>query len=221
MKRQFLFLALAAGVASCNKIVDDKLPEPTPESTALYRVTFEATWSAATHPGSYPAGAHFSPLIGASHRPAVDARLFRAGFPASPGIKNMAELGNNTALRAGIKALIGEQKAFRLLDGRNATASPGLLVDTLRLDVQHPVVTVVTMIAPSPDWFAALDAENLLENGNVWATTRRIPAIFYDAGTDSGLEYTSSDQPTTPATPIVVGYTPGAPLGYFKLERIK
>ena len=102
MARQLFFMALAvAAVTACTQIIDDELPAPpAPAATALYRVTFEATWSAATHPGSYPADAHFSPLLGASHKHDADSRLFRTMFPASPGIKNMAEIGNNAVLRA-------------------------------------------------------------------------------------------------------------------------
>jgi hypothetical protein len=38
---------------------------PTP--TAQYRVRFDATWSAATHPVQFPAAAHWSGLVGATH----------------------------------------------------------------------------------------------------------------------------------------------------------
>ncbi|WP_167856404.1 spondin domain-containing protein [Hymenobacter metallicola] len=195
--------------------------KPEPERSALYRVSFVATWSAATHPGSYPAGAHFSPLIGASHEASDETRLFRVGTPASPGIKNMAELGNNTALRTEINALRGQQKAFRLLDGRVATASPGTLTDTLRVSLAHPLVSVVTMIAPSPDWFVGITGESLLNADQTWAATRTIPAASYDAGTDSGPDYASADQPTTPAEPIRAVPHPAGPLGYFLLERLK
>ena len=42
-------------------------PAPAPAPTASYRVTFEATWSAATHPSMFPATPHFSGLVGATH----------------------------------------------------------------------------------------------------------------------------------------------------------
>ena len=34
---------------------------------ARYRVTFQATWSAETHPTNFPANPHFSGLVGATH----------------------------------------------------------------------------------------------------------------------------------------------------------
>jgi hypothetical protein len=45
------------------------------------------------------------------------------------------------------------------------------------------------MIAPSPDWFAALENQNLLANGQ-WADRLSVPARAYDASTDSGLTFT-------------------------------
>ncbi|TGE21451.1 hypothetical protein E5K00_14285 [Hymenobacter aquaticus] len=218
--KHFSTLLLAMSLAACGPIPDVEPKSDEATATALYRVTFEATWSAATHPGSYPVGAHFSPLMGASHAHDAEAGLFRPGLAASTGIKNMAEIGNNTALRAEINTLITQGKAFRLLDGRAATASPGSLTDTIRLSRSHPALTVVTMIAPSPDWFAALETHDLLTTTG-WTASLRVPATFYDAGTDSGPDYTSPDQPTTPAQPIRAALTPAAPVGYFRLERIK
>ncbi|GAA3920104.1 spondin domain-containing protein [Hymenobacter algoricola] len=220
MKTLPLFVSLLGLLACGRDAADEESGRPVPAATALYRVTFEATWSPATHPGSYPAGAHFSPLMGASHHAMDAARLFRAGALASKGIKDMAEIGNNTALRTEINALIQQGHAFRLLDGRRATASPGTLTDTIRLSRDHPALSVVTMVAPSPDWFAALDAEVLL-SAEGWAPTRRVPALFYDAGTDSGPDYASPDQPTTPAVPVRAAMPGAAPFGYFVLELVK
>src|SRR5262245_57537829 len=59
-------------------------PAPTPAATARYAVTFEASWSALTHPTDFPANAHFSPLIGATHGSRVG--FWRTGESASPGI---------------------------------------------------------------------------------------------------------------------------------------
>ncbi|MCY4269843.1 MAG: hypothetical protein OXE80_06705, partial [Gammaproteobacteria bacterium] len=39
----------------------------TAQSTATYRVSFEAKWTTAVTPGGIPGGAHFTTLIGAVH----------------------------------------------------------------------------------------------------------------------------------------------------------
>jgi hypothetical protein len=219
-------LFLAVWLAACSQASDTGAVPPTPEpGPALYRVTFEAAWSAGTH-ANFPAGAHFSAIIGASH--GAGTLLFRPGQAASLGIKDMAERGNNTALRAEISTLQSSGAAFRLLEGRTI-GSPGTVADTIRLDAAHPRLSLVTMIAPSPDWFAALEDENLLDATGQWVAQRRVPARAYDAGTDSGPAFTAPDQPTLPAgvvapllLPPATGSIPdGPPLGTWLLERIK
>ena len=226
LKKLLPALALLA-LTACQSDADDPaelLPQPVVGS-ALYRVTFEATWSAATH-ANFPAGAHFSPLIGTAHR--SNGQLFQNGQLASHGIKDMAERGVNTALRTEIGALRGTGDALGILDGRGLN-SPGTASDTLRVDARRPRMTVVTMIAPSPDWFVALENENLLGGNGQWVEQRTVPARAYDAGTDSGPTFTAPDQATMPAAPISGLRLPpasgtaadGPALGVWRLERIR
>ncbi len=224
--RPLFLLPLLVGLAACSQEADPAEATPAPAvGAALYRVTFEATWSSGTH-ANFPASAHFSAVIGASHR--ADGLLFRPGQLASTGIKDMAERGNNTVLRAEINAMQRGGAAFRLLEGR-VISSPGAVADTIRLDAAHPRLSLVTMIAPSPDWFAALEDENLLGADGQWVAERRVPARAYDAGTDSGLTFTAPDQAMLPAgviapllLPPASGAAPdGPPLGTWHLERIK
>jgi Spondin_N len=199
---------------------------PAAPGPATYRVTFEATWSAATHPQAYPYGAHFSPLMGLSH--SDGARLFAAGTLASPGIRLMAERGSNATLRTELQALQRLGTGFGLLDNPVVFNSPGRVADTIRVDGQHPLVSAVTMIAPSPDWFVALEGQSLLDERGQWQPHLSVPARAYDAGTDSGPDFTSPDQATAPAQPVAaIGSAPLAPggaavpLGTFHLERIR
>ncbi|MFD2784509.1 spondin domain-containing protein [Hymenobacter rubripertinctus] len=224
--RSLLLFPLLAGLAACSEKAGPTPETPAPVvGAALYRVTFEATWSAGTH-ADFPAGAHFSAIIGASHR--ADGFLFRPGQLASLGIKDMAERGNNTRLRAEINALQSSGAAFRLLEGRGFD-SPGTVADTIRLDAAHPRLSLVTMIAPSPDWFVALEDENLLGPDGQWLAERRVPARAYDAGTDSGATFTAADQAMRPAEviaplllPPAAATAPNSPaLGTWHLERIR
>jgi len=63
-----------------------------------YQVTFEATWTAVTHPQDYPSGAHFSPPVGAVHN--TDVVFWEVGELASNGIESMAETGGTSALNS-------------------------------------------------------------------------------------------------------------------------
>src|SRR5687767_6322821 len=71
-------------------------PTPTPAAAARYRVTFDASWSAETHPTDIPANAHFSGLIGGTHASA--ATFWQEGAVASEGIRLMAERGRQSPL---------------------------------------------------------------------------------------------------------------------------
>ena len=73
-------------------------------SIATYEVRFDATWSATTHPGAYPGGAHFSPLVGGTHD--GSGHFWMAGGLATPGIEAMAETGATGQLSSEINAAI-------------------------------------------------------------------------------------------------------------------
>ncbi len=55
------------------------------------------------------------------------------------------------------------------------------------------------MIAPSPDWFIAINSLNLRNVTNTdWKDTFSMDVFAYDAGTDDGSDYTSSNSPNSP-----------------------
>ncbi|MSU34437.1 MAG: hypothetical protein EXS36_04900 [Pedosphaera sp.] len=58
---------------------------------------FESTWNAASHPQSFPSGAHWFPLIGGTHNSSVT--FWEEGETPTQGIEDLAELGNVVALR--------------------------------------------------------------------------------------------------------------------------
>lgn len=167
--------------------------------TVTYRVTFDATWSAETHPDDFPPNPHFSGLIGATHKEKIS--FWREGELASNGIKNMAETGKKFPLNTEIGLCILDQTAFRLISGSGISTSPGSVNITFKTSKDFPFVTLVSMIAPSPDWFVGVDSLNLFENGS-FVDEKIITLYAYDAGTDSGYTYTSPDEPTNPPVPI-------------------
>ena len=182
-------------------------PTPSPVGPAQYRLTFEATWSAATHPADFPPNPHFSGLIGAAHR--LDVRLWQVGDLASPGIKNMAETGAKSPLDGEIDALIAAGDACIQISGGGVNPSPGVVAVTFEVSEDCPAVSVVTMIAPSPDWFVGVSALSLLEDG-AWVDEKVVELFPYDAGTDSGASYTSPNLPT--ASPEGIFTIEGGPL---------
>jgi len=165
--------------------------------TAQYRVVFNATWSEATHPTNWPSNPHFSGLVGGTHNEAV--HFYRLGETASEGIRLMAELGQKSTLLNEIAPAIASGTAHFQLSGGGINPSPGSVSLTfpepMRRD--YPLVTLVSMIAPSPDWFVGVDSLSLIEN-NQWVTNKVVTLYGMDTGTDSGASYQSANLVTVP-----------------------
>jgi hypothetical protein len=199
----------------------DNGSEPVVVGAAEYEVTFESTWSAATHPYNFPTNPHFSGLIGATHDSSVS--FWAEGELASAGIKNVAEKGSKNPLNNEIDATLAAQTAFNKLSGGGIGTSPGSVSLTFQVSNEYPLVTLVSMIAPSPDWFVGVAGLSLYENGE-WVSEKVVELYLYDAGTDSGVNFTSRDVVTTP--PVVISHIdesvlPGSsvPYGTFTFTR--
>lgn len=194
-------------------------------NSATYKVTFNATWSEETHPDDFPPNPHFSGLIGASHNDEVS--FWKVGEQATDGIKNMAETGSKNPLTIEIGNAIIDKTAYKLISGSGIGTSPGSVSEEFMVSENYPLVTLVTMIAPSPDWFVGVDSLNLFENGS-FVEEKIVVLYAYDAGTDSGTTYTSPDDPTAPPVPIfkIEGYPffyedELVPLGTFTFTKVE
>lgn len=189
---------------------------------ATYTVTFTSTWADVTHPhSSFPANAHFSSLIGATHH--LSATFWLSGTLASPGIEQMAETGGTSSLRAEINA--AAPHVGTMLVGPGLGQSPGqVTIPAFTVSRSRPLVTLVTMIAPSPDWFVGVHGLALLDEQNEWHDEIIVTLYPYDAGTDDGLDYTSTDVAPPIPQPIrrVSGVAPFslAPMGTFTFTRV-
>ena len=194
---------------------------------ARYRVTFQATWSAATHPTNIPENPHFSGLVGATHNNSI--RLWQSGSPASAGIELMAETGGKSLLLEEIEQLIALGSARAALSGGGLPTSPKSV--SLEFDVvsSHPLVTLVSMLAPSPDWFVGVSALTLMTKDGTWKEREVVALRVYDAGTDDGAGFTAEDADSDPHVPIVrltsesgeTDFTDGGdPVGAFVFEKL-
>jgi hypothetical protein len=220
-------LLMACGGGSAMGPSPVPTPSPTvapPAASARYRVTFETAWSSATHPTDFPAGAHFSPLIGATHSTAV--RFWQPQAIASDGIEAMAEQGRTSPLDTEVEAAIAAGTARRVLRGPGVATLPGAAAIEFEIEADQPLVTLVTMIAPSPDWFAGVHDLSLLER-SAWVEDKTVDLFPYDAGTDLGVTYTSADRDARPREPIqAITGSPldrngsVAPVGRFVFRRL-
>ncbi|MGH6953607.1 MAG: spondin domain-containing protein [Alphaproteobacteria bacterium] len=168
--------------------------------SAKYSVTFDGTWSAATHPMEYPSGAHFSGLIGATHNGGY--AVFKDKGAATDGLERLAEMGAHSPLDAEIRKAVADGKAGALLESGPIFGPPGMSSITFEIDDKHPMVSLVAMIAPSPDWFTGAANVNLMEGGN-WVGEKSVTVYAWDAGTDSGTTYKAGDADMAPRGPVV------------------
>ena len=179
-------------------------PESTGECPALaaYNVTFRATWDARSHGSSppFPSGAHFYRVVGATHL--EEASFWSDGGIATDGIEIMAETGGVGMLCDEVQAEVGRGRAGGCFRGEEASfRSPGTVTLTFDVDETFPFLTLVSMIAPSPDWFVGVDGIDLRE-GECWSPRIEMDLAGYDAGTDSGRTFIAPDADVTPHEPI-------------------
>ena len=205
------------------------LPAPlhAQDDAAIYTVTFASTWSQQTHPhpngaGQFPVNAHFSSLIGATHN--ISATFWADGALASPGIESMAETGGTGALRA--EMIRAGANVQTILSGPGLASTPGAVAPLLFSATRdYPLVTLVTMIAPSPDWFVGVHSLALLDAQGQWRDQVVVTLVPYDAGSDDGADYAAADVEPTPHQSIadVSGSAPfsGEPIGTFTFTRLQ
>ena len=193
--------------------------------TAKFQLTFHSTWSAATHPDMFPGNPHFSGLIGATHN--QNGQLWEPGSLASPGIESMAETGSKSPLMDEIQQAIQMGWADGLISGGGIGFSPGSVSVEFEASAAHPLLSLVSMIAPSPDWFVGVHGVDLRPGGQ-WIDTLTLELASYDAGTDNGTTYTSPNaEPVThdPITTLVSapviheGMVPS--FGHFVIRRVE
>ncbi|XP_065839987.1 uncharacterized protein [Oscarella lobularis] len=194
------------------------------KETATYRVEFDATWSASTHPGLFPS--RYQPnwlnMVVATHN--SDYTMWTAGIKSTSGVKFFAEVGATWILVSELRnagSNVGKQGVGPIIPATGKTSVQ------LEVDAAHPLVSAITKMGPSPDWFTGVHDIDVCPDGS-WASIVR-DALLYDAGTDSGKNFTSSNQATNPPQNIfrITSSTPGvfsgkniAPFGKFTLRRV-
>ena len=195
-------LLLVVCPAGCGGDGAPASPSDDCSASATYGVTFTATWDATSHGSSppFPSNAHFSRLVGSTHLEQVS--FWSGGATATQGIENMAETGSVTVLCDEVQAEADQGRAGDCIRGQEASfSSPGTATLAFGVDERFPFLTLVSMIAPSPDWFVGVDGI-ALQQGGCWLPRIEMELTGHDAGTDSGATFTAVDADVTPHEPI-------------------
>jgi len=190
------------------------------EYIATYRVTYNANWTSNSHPIDFPNGAHFSSLIGNTHNSLGE--IWNPGSIASDGIEQMAETGGISLLTSAINSTINGGSSESRVFGAGSSN-----VDSTEIEITvsetHPLFSITTMIAPSPDWFVGVHNLDLRVDG-AWVEDLTINLLPYDAGTQDGSSFTNHGPDTNPRQPIqqitTSPFPNGIPLGTLVFERL-
>ncbi len=228
--RTLVAIAAVVVLSACGGGSSEDVPTASPSAT--YRVTFRTDWTQAAFPTKFPADRHFSGLVGATHNEGM--AFWNEGSLASVGIQNMAETGQKTALLDEVDRARRAGHADAALSGGGIAATQSEVTLEFTVTQTHPFVTLVSMVAPSPDWFVGVHKLALFQ-ANQWQTKVTLPLEVYDAGTDNGASFGSADLEAVPHALIrtltsTAGDTDfrdgihrvtGAPIGTFTFERLR
>ncbi|MEZ4795994.1 MAG: spondin domain-containing protein [Flavobacteriaceae bacterium] len=171
------------------------------QSIATYTITFTGNWNDTDHSDNgmipLPSNDHWSSLVGATHNSNVT--FWQPGQMATLGIEDVAERGDNDEFFSEVNAAISDGNANQWLQqsfNPNHAMGTSTLMN-ISVSEDFPLLTLVTMIAPSPDWFAGIHGVSL-RNGGSWETNLSIDLFPYDAGTEDGTIYDTNNPATTP-----------------------
>lgn len=195
MKNILLYILLILFLTTCKKDTGRELIQ-----SSKYKVSFNLNWNGVDFPNAYPSNAHFSKLIGWSHQ--SNTSFFKVGTMASEGISKMAELGAINPLDIEINDRINNGEGKILFVGSNLGSGVGTITIDIEVDENNPSITLVSMLAPSPDWYVG--TVNVVLKEEDFVKEKTVNVLVYDSGTDSGTSFTSLDTVTTPQEPITL-----------------
>jgi hypothetical protein len=153
-----------------------------------YRVTFTPLWTPELldDPSQLPPGLHYTDLVGAAHD--AGDPLWEPGGFATPGIEDVAEAGDPTNLFQEVSERIARGKAETWIRVGGITARAGFASSesVFATSLAHPEITLISMIAPSPDWFIGIFGVSLIDAQGAWIDQLAFDLRGWDAGTEEG-----------------------------------
>ena len=190
------------------------------EDRKIYTVEVAFNWRAEQLPssiGEFPDGAHFSPVIGAIHTEGNG--FFEKGGSSTAGMEAMAETGATTILSQEIEAQVATREALTLFEAQaGSTATQAVEITDINAQDEFVFLSLVSMIAPSPDWFVALQNIPLKDANGNWLDRIEVPLRNLDAGTDSGAVFTAANLNTDPKGRIEA-FADGVSLGKVVIRK--
>ena len=122
--------------------------------------------------------------------------------------------GKTGTLVSEINTKISEKKAWQLILPGGPQLGPEAVETGVLFQVttDFPKVSIITMLAPSPDWFIGIDSVDLCNNGT-WRESLNVTKLPpMDAGTEDGTAFSTGNSATDPHVDIfkITNNTAGA-----------
>jgi len=161
--------------------------EPPEEISSIkYRVEVNNTWNSQSPawPDQY---AHFSWIGGATHN--ANVKFWELGTLASPGIDLMSITGGTTELISEIQIEIENGNAENYIDQRHwfcpdeiTHYNCGESTFEIVVTKEFPLVSLVSMLGPSPDWFIGTESLSMIDDDGAFIPQIVYELFPYDAG---------------------------------------
>lgn len=127
--------------------------------------------------------------------------MWKIGEMATAGTRLVAEAGHNGWIEreAKLKGFLGVVEGivqYRSVSNRHT-------LPTVKATASQPLLSTITMVAPSPDWFTGLsDFDMRSPQSNTWYKKVVVDTYPYSSGTDAGATYNADNLPRNPYVPI-------------------
>ncbi len=169
---------------------------------ALYRITFTTSFTTEFHPTDYPDNAMFIKPFIVAHN--ANTSIYKEGSLASPGLKLYAEEGDATTLVTEHSSG-GDTNATTIIQGTTDVGPTETKVYNINVTPNTTLISFITKLSPSPDWFLGVDSINILNSDNTLVDNIGFKLYAIDAGTDAGETYTSANSSETKVIAVKTG----------------
>ncbi len=179
-------LMILIGLIICISCNNNAIEPPEDVSSMKYRIEINNIWNSQS-PAWPDQDAHFSWIGGATHN--ANVKFWEAGTLASPGIDLMSVTGLTTELIAEIQIEIKRRRAENLIDQQHwfcpdesTHSNCGELSFETVVTKEFPLVSLVSMLGPSPDWFIGVESLSMVDSNGSFIPRIVYELFPYDAG---------------------------------------
>jgi hypothetical protein len=170
------------------------------DGVVCYNITLQADWSQQNHGIEVPGNGHFTVLVGAMHDSSYV--IWEPGGLASAGVERVAEVGKTPTLESEIAEQVDAGHAGDLVCGGSIGPTESV-VTGFTATQQHSLLSFLSMLAPSPDWFIGVHDVALRDETTGWIDDVTIDLHLNDAGTeDDSKPFSLDNEDASPHVPI-------------------